>query len=43
VREIRRFNKEMSYPSGGPMQMPMGKEHMDDHGKGRSCSCCVVM
>ena len=44
VREIRRFNKEMSYPSGGPMQMPMGKEHMDDHRTGRSCSsCCVVM
>jgi len=43
VREIRRFNKEMSYPSGGPMQMPMGKEHMDDRGHRRSCSCCVVM
>jgi GTPase KRas protein len=42
VREIRRFNKEMSYPSGVPMQMPMGKEHMD-HDKGRSCSCCTVM
>jgi GTPase KRas len=42
VREIRRFNKEMSYPA--PSQMPMGgKEGFDDHSKVRSCSCCVVM
>jgi len=43
VREIRRYNKEMSHPSGGPMQTPMGKAEMDDSHRGRTCSCCTIM
>lgn len=46
VREIRRYNKEMSYPPGGPPSGPGGKEHPStDTGKGDRgcCGGCVLM
>jgi GTPase KRas protein len=43
VREIRRYNKEMSYPSGGPMQTTAGKMESDEHERSRTCPCCVIM
>jgi GTPase KRas protein len=45
VREIRRYNKEMSYPSGGSQQPGQpGKQEQDNQNGRRSCAnCCVVM
>jgi GTPase KRas protein len=44
VREIRRFNKEMSsYGSGAQSNSPPGKMEMDGHSEKRSCACCTVM
>ncbi|KAF2395688.1 ras small monomeric GTPase rasa [Trichodelitschia bisporula] len=44
VREIRRYNKEMSsYPSGVPAQSPQGKMEMDGEREGKTCGCCTVM
>ena len=44
VREIRRYNKEMSsYPSGGSAQVPKEGLHMDGENQGKTCGCCVVM
>jgi len=45
VREIRRYNKEMSYPSGGAMSSPQGKLESDDHHRSRGCcnTSCIVM
>jgi len=46
VREIRRYNKEMSSYSGAPQQGAngqMGKLEMDGHEKQRGCCGCVVM
>jgi len=44
VREIRRYNKEMSsYPSGGPTQAPKEGFQMDGEKESKSCGCCVVM
>jgi GTPase KRas protein len=46
VREIRRYNKEMSSYSGAPQQGAngqMGKLQMDDQDKKRGCCGCVVM
>jgi GTPase KRas len=44
VREIRRYNKEMSsYGSGAPTNSPGGKLEMDGEKQSRSCGCCVIM
>jgi GTPase KRas protein len=46
VREIRRYNKEMSYPSGGQgNQQVNGMDEKDPKQRSsRSCAnCCVVM
>jgi GTPase KRas protein len=44
VREIRRFNKEMSsYGSGAQSSSPQGKMEMDGHDDKKSCGCCSVM
>jgi GTPase KRas protein len=44
VREIRRFNKEMSsYGSGAQSNAPQGKMEMDGQNDRRSCGCCSVM
>jgi len=43
VREIRRYNKEMSYPSGGQSNSPTGKMETDDHDRSRHCCGCTVM
>jgi GTPase KRas protein len=46
VREIRRYNKEMSYPSGGGMSSPQGRQDTDGPSSGRTfCGtrCCTVM
>ena len=48
VREIRRYNKEMSsYPSGGAAAAngPQGKMEMNDQERSRGCcgGKCVVM
>lgn len=48
VREIRRFNKDMSaYTSGGGgfgSRNPEGKMEMDEQGEGAGCcSKCIVM
>jgi GTPase KRas protein len=44
VREIRRYNKEMSsYGSGAPMSSPGGKLEMDGEQQHKGCGCCVVM
>lgn len=45
VREIRRFNKEMSsYGSGAQSgQSPHDKLEMDGSKQSKSCGCCSVM
>ena len=44
VREIRRYNKEMSsYPSGGLAQVPKEGFQMDGEKHSKTCGCCVVM
>lgn len=43
VREIRRYNKEMSYPSGGMSNSPTGKMEADGHERSRHCCGCSVM
>ena len=45
VREIRRYNREMSaYGSGGPMRGPKDEMGMDDKSKSPGCcSKCVLM
>ncbi|KAF1841273.1 ras-domain-containing protein [Cucurbitaria berberidis CBS 394.84] len=47
VREIRRYNKEMSSypgaPSGGQAQNGMGKMGVDDDSEKKGCCGCVVM
>jgi GTPase KRas len=44
VREIRRYNKEMSsYPSGGPAQAPKEGFQMDGEKQSKTCGCCVIM
>jgi len=44
VREIRRYNREISYPSGGAMSSPQGKLESDESNRsGGCCRCCVVM
>ena len=43
VREIRRYNKEMSgYGSGVPNSSPQ-KMEMDGERERRTCGCCTVM
>ena len=43
VREIRRYNKEMSgYVSGVPNSQPQ-KMEMDGDGDRKGCGCCTVM
>lgn len=44
VREIRRYNKEMSsYNGGGNAQTQLGKLDVDDQQSPGCCSKCVVM
>jgi len=44
VREIRRYNREMSsYSSGVPPQAPHQKMEMDGHDERKGCCGCVVM
>lgn len=43
VREIRRYNKEMSYPSGGQSNSSPGKMETDDYDRSRHCCGCTVM
>lgn len=46
VREIRRYNREMSsYPSGAPMGANGPRDHLDtdDPPKGGCCGSCTVM
>jgi len=44
VREIRRYNKEMSYPSGGSNHPPTGRLDTDEQNRSRGCAgCCTVM
>ncbi|KAF2672301.1 ras protein [Microthyrium microscopicum] len=44
VREIRRYNKEMSYPAGGPGAQGMSEKADNHESKGRGCGgCCTVM
>jgi GTPase KRas len=44
VREIRRYNKEMSaYTGGANQQTQLGKIDVDDKESAGCCSRCVVM
>ena len=44
VREIRRFNKEMSsYGTGGSSGAMGGKFEMEGEKESKSCGCCTVM
>jgi len=43
VREIRRYNKEMSYPSGGPGAQGMSEKPENQESNKRGCGCCVIM
>ena len=44
VREIRRFNKEMSsYGAGGSGGATGGKFELEGEKESKTCGCCVVM
>lgn len=44
VREIRRFNKEMSsYGAGGSTGAMGGKFEMEGEKESKTCGCCTVM
>jgi len=43
VREIRRYNKEMSYPSGGNAHHANGNKEYDHDERPRGCHCCSIM